>query len=275
MTTRRWTPRPRRWAPARSHDGIFSPKVGAAYKVTDTVELYANWGRGFHSNDVRGAVTATPTPVLVRGVGKEVGARFQLAHFTLTTTYYWLDVGSELKFVGDSNAVEPTGASNRRGYEIVAFWRPFPWLALDGNYTASHARYDNGDYIPNAFENAASAGVSLVSDKWEGSVRMRHLGPYPLIEDNSFRDKGSTVFNARGAPQVREHRGLCRAAEHLQQPGQGHHLLLRVLHPRLRRRAHRGQAQPGGRAAHPARRRQVQVLRTGQSRRRFFLGAAA
>ncbi len=180
-------------------DSILSPKASAAYKVTDNVEVYGSWGRGFHSNDVRGAFTATPVPILVRGTGKEVGARFQLPHLTFTATYWWLDVASELRFVGDSNAVEPTGASRRHGYELVAFWRPLPWLAIDGNYTASHARYDNGDFIPNSFDNAASVGVSVVTDKWEAAVRMRHLGPYPLIEDNSLRDDGSTVFNIRGA----------------------------------------------------------------------------
>ena len=180
-------------------DAIVSPKFDAAYKVTDQIEIYADWGRGFHSNDVRGAVTTTPVPVLVAGTGKEVGVRYQLSHFTLTTTYWWLDVGSELKFVGDSNAVEPTGASRREGYEFVLFWRPFPWLAIDGNYTASHARYDNGDYVPNAFENAAAIGASVVLDHWEGSIRLRHLGPYPLIEDNSQRDPGSNVVNLRGA----------------------------------------------------------------------------
>ena len=180
-------------------DAIASPKATAAYKLFDNLELYASWGRGFHSNDVRGAVTPTPVPVLVAGVGKEIGARFQLPHFSLTTTYWWLDIGSELKFVGDSNAVEPSGASSRRGYEIVAFWRPVHWLAIDANFTASHSRYDNGDYIPNAFDNAAQVGVSLVSEHWEGSVRMRHLGNYPLIEDNSERAKGSTVINTRGA----------------------------------------------------------------------------
>jgi outer membrane receptor protein involved in Fe transport len=181
------------------HSSIVSPKAAIAYELSPHVELYANWGRGFHSNDVRGAVTSTPVPVLVRGTGKELGARFQLGKFTLTTTYWWLNVGSELRFVGDSNAVEPSGASKRHGYEIVGFWRPFHWLALDANYTASHARYDNGDYIPNAFENAGQIGASIVLDKWEGSVRLRHLGPYPLLEDNSVRDKGSNVVNVRGA----------------------------------------------------------------------------
>ena len=110
-----------------------------------------------------------------------------------------LVVGSELRFVGDSNAVEPSGASSRHGYELVAFWRPLPWLAFDGNYTASHSRYDNGAHIPNAFKNAASAGAALVLDPWEASIRLRHLGPSPLIDDNSVRDSGSTVVNARAA----------------------------------------------------------------------------
>ena len=183
--------------------GIFSPKINLAYRLSDRLELYADWGRGFHSNDVRGAVTATPVPVLVAGAGKEVGLRFQRQSLTLTATYWWLSLGSELKFVGDSNAVEPTGASRRRGYELVGFWRPAPWLALDANYTASRARYDNGDHIPNAFENAASLGVSAVARHWEGSLRVRRLGPYPLIEDNSVRDSGSTVVNLRGAWKAR------------------------------------------------------------------------
>jgi len=184
-------------------DSIVSPKASVAYALTSHLELYANWGRGFHSNDVRGAVNVeSPVPVLVRGTGKEVGARWQRGGLTLTGTYWWLDVGSELRFVGDSNAVEPTGASRRHGYELVAFWRPAPWLAIDGNYTASHSRYDNGDRIPNAFENAASAGVAVVLAPWEASLRVRHLGPYPLIEDNTARDKGSTVVNLRAARKI-------------------------------------------------------------------------
>lgn len=187
----------------QGYDSILSPKASIAYSLTPNLELYGNWGRGFHSNDVRGAVNIeTPVPVLVRGEGKEVGARWQLSSLTLTATYWWLDVDSELRFVGDSNAVEPTGASKRRGYELIAFWRPLRWLAIDGNYTASRSRYDNGDRIPNAFEDAASAGIALVLDPWEASLRLRHLGPYPLIEDNSARDGGSTVFNFRAARKI-------------------------------------------------------------------------
>lgn len=184
-------------------DSIASPKVAVAWTPASWLELYANWGEGFHSNDVRGTInTAAPVPMLVRGRGRELGARIQHGTFNFTATLWALDLASELRFVGDSNAVEPSGASKRHGYELVAFWRPTSWLAIDANYTGSHARYDNGNYVPNAFENAAAAGISFIRDGWEASLRMRHLGPSPLIEDNSVRDKGSTVFNFRAARKL-------------------------------------------------------------------------
>jgi outer membrane receptor protein involved in Fe transport len=182
---------------------LVSPRLALAYAPADWLEFYANWGRGFHSNDVRGTVNvAGEVPLLVRGTGRELGARLQRGSLSFTATWWALDVGSELRFVGDSNAVEPSGASRRHGIELVGFWRPLPWLALDGSYTVSHARYDNGDHIPNAFENAAAAGISIVGGGWEAALRMRHLGPSPLVEDNSVRDSGSTVFNLRAARRI-------------------------------------------------------------------------
>jgi outer membrane receptor protein involved in Fe transport len=185
---------------------IFSPKVGAAYALNSRVELYANWGRGFHSNDSRGVAAPLPgndpVPGLVRGTGKEAGARFQLGNFTLTSTYWWLDVGSELKFVGDSNSVEPSTPSKRRGYELVGFWRPIPWLAMDAVWTGSHARSTDSpgaEFIPGAIESAGELGISAVQPRWEASVRVRYLGPYPLIEDNSLRASSESVINLRGA----------------------------------------------------------------------------
>ena len=85
-------------------DSIVSPKFALAWQISDSVEAYANWGRGFHSNDSRG-VTASdpPVPGLVKGTGEEIGGRYQRGSFSFTATYWWLKVDSELKFVGDSN----------------------------------------------------------------------------------------------------------------------------------------------------------------------------
>jgi len=184
-------------------DSMFSLKALAAYQVSDQIEVYANWGQGFHTNDARGVVHPTnPVPGLVRGSGKEVGTRFQTNNFQFTATYWWLDLDSELKFIGDSNSVEPAEASRRDGLELVAFWRPYEWLAIDGNFTISNAEYlnsPNGKHVPGGFENAGHIGFSVIKNFWESSLRVRHLGPYPLVEDNSVREDGSTTVNLRTA----------------------------------------------------------------------------
>lgn len=182
---------------------LASPKLGLAFNATDQVELYANWGKGFHSNDARGIVDLNdPIKPLSEGTGKEVGARFEHGTFKVSATYWWLDLDSELKFVGDSNSVEPGPATQRRGYELTAFWRPNDWLALDAAWTQSRARYVNaedGRFVPGAVENAGEFGIALVQDRWEGGVRVRHLGEFPLIEDNSERSEPETCVNIRGA----------------------------------------------------------------------------
>ncbi len=184
-------------------DSAASPKIAAAYRINQNVEVYANWSRGFHSNDARGIVNpATPVQGLSKGEGEEIGARFELGSFNITTTYWWLDLDSELKFVGDSNSVEPGAATRRSGYEVVAFWRPLQWIAIDAVYTGSRARYEDspdGVYVAGAVENAGEFGVSLVRDAWEASLRVRYLGKYPLVEDNSVRADGETGVNLRAA----------------------------------------------------------------------------
>lgn len=188
-------------AEGKENDDIVSPKLGLAYEINKYVELYLNWGKGFHSNDARGVVDdESPVPGLVRGTGKEIGTRFQIGTLSLTTTYWWLDLDSELKFVGDSNSVEPSSATQRRGYELVAFWRPQPWLAIDGVWTGSYARSkhnEGAEYIPDALENAGELGVTALISAYEASVRIRHLGEYPLLEDNSQRASSETVVNLR------------------------------------------------------------------------------
>ena len=77
-----------------------------------------------------------------------------------------------------------------------------PWLAIDGVYTGSHAHFEDSpgaDHIPGAIESAGELGIAAIQKRWEASVRVRHLGPYPLIEDNSLRASSDTVVNLRTA----------------------------------------------------------------------------
>ncbi len=184
-------------------DSRASPKFGVAYTVNENVEVYGNWGKGFHSNDARGVVNPVdPVAGLSPGTGYEAGARFELGALKLTSAYWWLNVDSELIFVGDSNSVEPRGGSRREGYELTAFWRPIDWLGIDAVYTGSRARYvDNpdGPRIEGSVEHSGQLGISAIKDKWEASVRVRYLGEYALTPDNSQRADGETSVGIRGA----------------------------------------------------------------------------
>jgi outer membrane receptor protein involved in Fe transport len=181
---------------------IFSPKAGIAWRPLEYLELYANYGEGFHSNDARGVAVGTPpVPGLVKGKGQEIGGRVQVGDFTFTTTYWWLQNAGELIFVGDSNTVEPKGPSKREGYEFVLFWRPYEWLAIDAVYASTDGRFTEeppgADFIPQAPEAAGELGVAAIFEDYEASMRLRYHGSYPLIEDNSEREDGHAVFNFR------------------------------------------------------------------------------
>ena len=184
-------------------DSKVSPKLGVAYAVNDQLEIYGNWGRGFHSNDARGVVNPTdPVPGLSEGEGYETGLRYSIGSAKITATYWWLDQDSELIFVGDSNSVEPKGGSEREGYELTLFWQPTDWLGVDAVYTDSEARFidnDEGPFVENAVEKSGQIGVSAVKDNWEASARVRYLGPYALVADNSARSEKLTRVSLRGA----------------------------------------------------------------------------
>lgn len=183
--------------------GEFSPKLGLAWTARDNLDLYYNWGRGFHSNDARGVVNQTnPVPGISAGTGYEVGSRLNLGDFKFTAAYWWLDQDSELIFVGDSNSVEPKGGSERDGLELTMFWQPTDWLGVDAAFTSSDARYvsnPEGVYVEGAVEEAAQLGVAITQSNWDSSLRVRYLGPYALDAANSRRAQSLTTVNWRGA----------------------------------------------------------------------------
>ncbi|HSG35576.1 MAG TPA: TonB-dependent receptor [Sphingomonadaceae bacterium] len=183
-------------------DDTFGPKIGVNYEIADGFALYANYGEGFHSNDARGVTNPDdPAPGLAEGDMEELGFRFERGGLIFTGVYWWSSIESELIYVGDSGAVEPSDPGVRHGYELTAFFKPNGWLAVDAVWSASTSRYvglpEGENYVPGALESAGELGLSVIFPEMNGAIRFRYLGPHALIEDNSKRGEETLLVNAR------------------------------------------------------------------------------
>ena len=192
-------------------DTLFSPSVGLAWQISHGLELYANYGRGFHSNDFRGAtisvdpvtgLSVDQVPILVSSEGAEIGARLEHGPFHGTIALFTLDLDSELVFVGDAGATEPNDGSSRVGVESSLFWKPNDWLAADisGAYTDAEFDIQGLDReIPGAVKTVFGGGVTAKLDPFTLSGRLRHFGSAPLIEDGSVSSEPTTLVNFAGS----------------------------------------------------------------------------
>jgi hypothetical protein len=185
---------------------VASPKASLVFGPWFGSELYLSAGFGFHSADARGIAVATDkAKPFTRQRGGELGVRFGRVTGLQSTFSLWLlDSEDETVFVGDAGATEPSGRHGRRyGLEWTNFYDVTSWLTLDGDLALSQARFRDhdrviGDYIPDSVSRVAAAGISIHRERGLfGSLRLRHFGPRPLLEDNSVRSNASTILNAR------------------------------------------------------------------------------
>ncbi len=185
-----------------------SPKLSLVAGPFAKSEFFFNAGRGFHSNDARGTTTRVdpksgdavdPVPPLVSSTGYELGARTEAIPGLQSSLALWkLDFDSELVYVGDAGTTEPSEASRRRGVEWNNRYVPVPWFLLDADFAWTHARFTNGDRIPNSVDKVASVAATLRDiGPWSASLQWRYLGSGPLIEDNSQRAQSAITTNLR------------------------------------------------------------------------------
>jgi hypothetical protein len=191
-------------------DALVSPKLAAAFGPWGGTEFYANAGMGYHSNDARGAVIAVDpssgepadrvTP-LVRSKGAEVGFRtVRLPGLQSTVSLWYLGIDSELLFVGDAGTTEAGRPSRRVGVEWTNYARLRSWLTADFDLSFSRARFTDddpaGDRIPGALDRVIAAGLTVEPRRRVfGSIRVRHFGPRPLVEDDSVTSAQTTLWN--------------------------------------------------------------------------------
>ncbi|MCX7097379.1 MAG: TonB-dependent receptor [Methylococcales bacterium] len=200
------------------YDGMVSPKLALTFGPWADTEIYLNGGLGFHSNDARGIntqvdpVTGNNTDAdgnainkavpLARTYGAEVGLRSTwVPGLQSTLAFWWLDIDSELLFVGDAGTTEASRPSRRYGVEFANYYSPTDWLTFDMDYSASHSQFrgnaPEGNYIPGSISTVLASGVT-VHDVWGGffgGPRLRYFGPRSLIEDNSVRSDSTIMLS--------------------------------------------------------------------------------
>ena len=208
----------------RTHGSIGSPKLNLIFGPLAKTEFYINMGEGFHSNDARSTIDTSvpisdpqagpnqPVQPLVRSKGYEIGARTGIIPgLQSSLTFFQLHFASELEWDGDKGETSPGRPSLRTGFEFANYYNPTPWLTIDFDLAYTKARSQGpqvpvqygtvtvyGNYIPGAVEGVASLGVTVHDlGPFFGSLRLRYLGWYPLIEDNSRREGPSTLLSGQ------------------------------------------------------------------------------
>ncbi|MGZ3258290.1 MAG: TonB-dependent receptor [Croceibacterium sp.] len=201
----------------RGDQWLFQPKANLVLGPFAKTELYLSWGRGFHSDDVRGVfgtiptqgipLAGGPTPLLAATTAEEIGLRTDIiprVHIQLAL--FQQDFDSELTYNADTGQDSAGAPSRRKGIELSADYHPFRWLELNTDLNFSKPRYRtdnlaayglNGPYIADAPFFIYSAGV-LVNNlgRWSGGLQWRRLGTHPLSDGDKYpQDKGYSEFN--------------------------------------------------------------------------------
>ena len=192
----------------KRNDLAWSPKFGMVLGPWYSTEYYFNIGKGFHSNDARGTTIEidpeTNLPIdtvdpLVESKGIDIGARTSIfSNLNSSVTLWYLELDSELVFVGDAGTTEPSGESERYGIEFSNAYRPNDWLTLDLDIAFTNAKFtdEEDEEIPNSIGRVITAGAAVdFSNGLFGAIRARHFGDGPLVEDNSADGGSTTVVN--------------------------------------------------------------------------------
>ncbi len=181
---------------------VVTPKANLVVSPSSELDVFFNFGGGFHSNDARAVASNKAERTLPRAWGAEVGFRLKpIERLTLSVAAWGLDLQNELVYVGDEGTTEANGPTRRIGIDIETRAQLLDWLYADVDMTFSRGRFkelpDGENFIPLAPTVTSSGGVTARhSSGMEGSVRLRHVSSRPANEDNSVVAQGYSVFDA-------------------------------------------------------------------------------
>jgi TonB family protein len=186
----------------------WSPKASLILTPLDRpgaqVDLYANYGQGFHSNDVRGVFARPAVTPLARARGGELGARARLLErWDLAAALWRLDLESETVWNGDEGTTGVSGPTTRRGVELETRFEVTPWLAADLELTFTRSQFttnmESGGGLALAPKQTWAGGVSgrhaLGGGVARGGLRFYGFGDRPATDDGALTAPGLTQID--------------------------------------------------------------------------------
>jgi outer membrane receptor protein involved in Fe transport len=193
-----------------------SARLGIVLGPWSGVELFANAGQGFDSNDARGVETTVdpssgaavePADPLARTDGAELGARGVFGELHSSLALGLLDSEDEVVFENDAGATLPNREARRHGFEHANDRQLAPsWtLALDA--ARSRARLldgaSNTEHAPGAPETGHSLTLTwLPRENAFAALRARHFGPRDLTTDGRERSSESTLVHLQAGWRI-------------------------------------------------------------------------
>jgi outer membrane receptor protein involved in Fe transport len=186
----------------------FSPKASLIVTPVRSedaeVDVYANYGHGFHSNDVRGVFAEPSVTPLTRAIGEELGARGRFwKRWDLAAALWRLDLDNETVWIGDEGTTEVSDATTRSGVELETRYEFTPWLAADLDVTLTRSKFrenaGNGNGLALAPKQTWSGGVSARHELGPGTaragLRFYGIGERPASDDGEIVAPGFTQFD--------------------------------------------------------------------------------
>ncbi|HEY5920220.1 MAG TPA: TonB-dependent receptor, partial [Kofleriaceae bacterium] len=179
---------------------LVSPKLSVELHPTDQVNLFANSGAGFHSNDARAAVSTNGAGALARAWGGEIGARVKPTKSSRFSMDVWyLHLSSEQVWNGDAGGTEASDPTRRIGLDVEGSTDITSWLSLDANLTFAQASFvanrGNGGAVALAPRWMGSGGLTAKRGKSFIALRSRGIADRAGNEDNSLVAEGYVLFD--------------------------------------------------------------------------------
>ncbi len=176
-----------------------SPKLNLQYTFNQSLQIYAKFGKGFHSNDARAILFDQSKSIVPAAYGSDLGIVFKPAsNLLLNVAAWYLFLEDELVFVGDEGIVEESGKTRRIGIDASARYQFNNWLFADLNINLARPRSIDApkeeNLIPLAPTLTSTGGLSWkMKNGFNGSLMYRYMKTRPANENNTIKAHGYTI----------------------------------------------------------------------------------